>query len=105
MATAEQIKQKDQKWANKSWKPFLGMAIGGTVALIAGIVLMVIGPILSIGNNDPQTVATLIAVPMVFGIILTTIGGLLLDGGIALMIVTIIKRNRARERLGLPKDN
>lgn len=98
-----QIKANDEKWANKSWKPFLWMAIGGTVLLIIGFVLVMAMPIIAAGKPTEQEAAASILALTTVSVILMTAGGLVTDGGIALIVVTAIKSNRAKARLGLKK--
>lgn len=104
MATPAQKKAKDQKWANKSWKPYLWMATIGTILVIIAIACFIIfGIIVSKGPEGAIAPAGAIAA-MVLGAFLL-FGGIPLTGaGIALIVVTCIKRNKARERLGLPKE-
>lgn len=94
-----QIKANDEKWAKKSWKPFLWMAIGGTVLLIIGLALFIAAPFATTSSSDAAAMLALI-IP---GYILMIVGGLVTDGGIALIVVTAIKSNRAKARLGLKK--
>lgn len=98
-----QVTSNDQKWANKSWKPFLWMAIGGTVLLIIGFVLVMVMPIIAASKPTEQEVTASVLALTTVSVILMTAGGLVTDGGIALMIVTMIKSNKAKAKLGMKK--
>lgn len=98
MTTPEQINSNDQRWANKSWKPYLWMAIAGTVGLIVGFILVLVGPI----TTDPNNPGIMLAY-MIPGVILLVAGELVTMGGVALLVVTMIKSNKAKARLGMKK--
>lgn len=100
-----QTRNADQKWANRSWKPFLIMSIIGAVLVTIGSVLYVLG-VAAIAEY-PGTVpdeALGIFFGYLIGAIICWIGaGGLLGPGLPLMIITIIKGNKARARLGSKK--
>lgn len=102
-----QVTSADQKWANKSWKPFLIMTIIGAVVLTVGIVLYVLGVAAIAQYTDPQRVpdeALQIFFAYLGGAIACWVVAFGLMGpGIPLMIVTIIKSNKAKAKLGLKK--
>lgn len=94
----------DEKWARRSWKPFLWMVIGGTVIAVVGIVLFFIAPFAATNPGITESEAAAIALGFFIpGYILAGIGGVVADGGVVLLIITAIKSNKAKARLGLKK--
>lgn len=105
-ANKPQVTSSDQKWANKSWTPFLVMTIIGAVLLTIGIVLYVLGVAVIAQYTGPTIPDAAMGefLGFLIGAILCWIGAAgLLGPGVPLMIITIIKGNKARQKLGLKK--
>ncbi|MCQ2795718.1 MAG: hypothetical protein MJ213_00180 [Bacilli bacterium] len=99
--------KKYKKWASKSWKPFLIMSIAGAVVLSVAVILYTIG-IAQIAEfpesiQIPEKVLVLSWTYLCSAFVCFAVATGLLGPGVPLMIITIVKKNKARKKLGLKK--
>lgn len=100
-------KEQAEKWAHKSWKPFLVMVIIGAVCATVAIVCFTLMDSIALsypeGRTIPEQDALQILIYLGLGIGFAIPAAGLLGPGIPLMIVTIVKRNKAIAQLGKKK--